>query len=260
VQGDNVDTGKAASKTVGRTGDDEVFLSIIIPAYNEQRRLGASLKEVLGFLSGQQYIGEVLIVENGSSDNTFEIAQSAARENPSVRAVREQRRGKGRAVRRGMLEARGKYRFLCDADLSMPIDQVNRFLPPELPDPEVAIASRGVPGAIVYNRPAIRALTAKWFNRLTRTILLPGLKDTQCGFKCFRADVAEFVFGRQVVDGMAFDAEVLCIARRQGYRIVEVPIPWYFDADSRVRLITDSARMALDLLNVRRNCRRGIYD
>lgn len=240
--------------------NSEVFLSVVIPAHNEAARLGPSLEKIFDFLPSQGYPFEVLVVENGSSDRTLEIAQAATEQYDQLRVFQEFERGKGLAVRRGMLEAVGQYRFLCDADLSMPIDQISKFLPPALPDPQVAIASREAPGAVVYNRPARRSLTAKWFNRLTRLLLLPELSDTQCGFKCFRADVAEYIFQRQRIDGMAFDAEVLHIARRRGYQIVEVPIPWYFDPDSRVKLIKDSARMALDLLAIRRNGRRGLYD
>lgn len=237
-----------------------VFLSVVIPAHNEAGRLGRSLEQIFEFLRTQPYSAEVIVVENGSSDRTFEIAQAAAAEHDRLRVLQEAQRGKGLAVRRGMLEAVGQYRFLCDADLSMPIHEINKFLPPALTDVQVAIGSREAPGAVVYNRPAHRSLTAKWFNKLTRLVLLPGLTDTQCGFKCFRADVAERIFQLQTINGMAFDAEVLYIARRLGYRVVEVPIPWYFDPDSRVRLFHDSARMAMDLLAIRRNGRLGRYD
>jgi len=242
----------------GQSGS--VFLSVVIPAHNEERRLGPSLEKVFDFLAAQPYSAEVMVVENGSTDGTLQLAQQAAARYEHLRVLQADQRGKGLAVRQGMLEATGQYRFLCDADLSMPIDQVNRFLPPALPDAEVVIASREAPGAVVYDEPYYRRMIGRWFNRLTRLILLPGLRDTQCGFKCFRADAAEFIFRRQVIDGMAFDAEVLYIAKRRGYRIVEVPIPWYFDPDSRVRLFHDSGKMALDLLAIRRNGKKGIYD
>ena len=238
----------------------QTFLSIVIPAHNEESRLGKTLEEIFEFLTDQSYSAEVFVVENGSADRTLQVARSAAAKHENLTVIQEARRGKGLAVRLGMLAARGQYRFLCDADLSMPIDQVNRLLPPELPDVEVAIASREAPGAVIYDEPYHRRMVGRWFNRLTRLILLPGLRDTQCGFKCFRADIAEFIFSRQVIDGMAFDAEVLYIARRRGHRIVEVPIPWYFDPDSRVKLFHDSGRMALDLLAIRRNGKKGIYE
>jgi len=242
------------------TGPDEPFLSIIIPAHNEQRRLPGTIEKIFAFLPSQPYSAEVVVVENGSTDETLALSRSLAKSRPGMTVLTETRRGKGQAVRRGMLEARGRYRFLCDADLSMPIEEINRFLPPVLPDVEVAIASREAPGAVIYDEPAHRKLIGRWFNRLVRLIVLPGILDTQCGFKCFRADAAEDIFRRQRLTGMAFDAEVLYIARRCGYRVVEVPIPWYFDPDSRVRLLRDSAKMALDLLAIRRNGRRGLYD
>ncbi|NPV85387.1 MAG: glycosyltransferase family 2 protein [Anaerolineae bacterium] len=233
---------------------------MIIPAHNEEKRLPATLKKIQAFLETQPYRAEVLVVENGSHDRTWEVAQSFTKEMPCLRAVHETQRGKGLAVRRGMLEARGEYRFFADADLSMPIEEVNRFIPPALPTVEVAIASREAPGAVRYDEPAYRHLIGRIFNSMVRWTALPGLQDTQCGFKCFRGDVAERVFPLQTFPGMSFDVEVLFIARRMGYQIIEIPIPWYFDPDSRVRLIDDSLRMAIDLLTIQRNARRGLYD
>jgi dolichyl-phosphate beta-glucosyltransferase len=158
-----------------------------------------------------------------------------------------------------MLQAKGEYRFICDADLSMPIEQVNRFLPPACPHPEVIIASREMAASVRYHEPEYRHLIGRVFNSMVRWLALPGLQDTQCGFKCFRADVAEAVFPLQTMSGMSFDVEVLYIARRLGYRIEEVPIDWYFDADSRVRLLHDSLFMFIDLMTIRRNARQGLY-
>lgn len=238
----------------------EVFLSIIIPAHNEQRRLAGSVEAIFNFLRGQPYRAEVLIVENGSTDRTVEVAADLARRFAGVRVLCERRRGKGLAVRRGMLEARGAYRFGCDADLSMPIEMVQRFLPPQLTDFDVAIATREAPQSEVIGEPAYRRAIGRCFNALVRLVLLPGLRDTQCGFKCFRAAVAEDIFSHQGLTGMAFDSEVLYIARRRRYRVREVPIRWYFDPDSRVRLLSDSFRMARDLLSVRLRACKGLYD
>lgn len=200
------------------------------------------------------------MIENGSSDGTLDIAKAYAKKWPYLRVYEETARGKGLAVRRGMLEAAGEYRFLCDADLSMPIEQVNRFLPPALESADVMIGSREIAGSVRYDEPGYRHFIGRIFNAMVRWMLLPGLQDTQCGFKCFRAEVAETVFPYQTLTGMSFDAEVLFIARHKGYRIVEVPIDWYFNADSRVRLVQDSMRMAFDLLAIRKNARRGLYD
>ncbi len=235
------------------------FLSIIFPAHNEEHRLPICLEKVKTFLANQSYSIEVLVIENGSRDATLEIAHQYERQIPQLKVFKEEQRGKGLAVRRGMLEAQGQYRFICDVDLSMPIEEINRFIPPALPQVDVAIGSREAPGAVRYNEPFYRHLIGRAFNSMVRLTALPGLQDTQCGFKCFRDEVAETVFRRQTLTGMSFDVEVLVIARLHGYRIVEVPIPWYFDPDSRVRLFRDSLRMAEDLLTIRRNARDGVY-
>jgi glycosyltransferase involved in cell wall biosynthesis len=236
------------------------FLSIIIPAHNEAQRLPPSLQKIDSFLKRQPYTSEVLVVENGSSDGTLSIAQSFTGGMPNLRIFSEDARGKGLAVKRGMLEARGDYRFLCDADLSMPIEQVNRFLPPNTPSCDVAIGSREVPGAQRFEEPAYRHLIGRIFNTMVRWLVLPGLQDTQCGFKCFTAEVAGAVFPLQTLQGMSFDAEVLFIARKMGFRIQEIPIDWFFNPDSRVRLVGDSLRMGFDLLTIRWNALRGRYD
>lgn len=236
------------------------FLSIIIPAHNEERRLPATLEQVYQFLQTQPYTAEIIVVENGSHDRTLEVAQEFCKRIPILRVIHEEARGKGLAVKRGMLEARGEYRFFGDADLSMPIAEVNRFIPPQLPDMDIAIGSREAHGAVRYDEPHYRHWIGRAFNTLVRWLALPGLNDTQCGFKCFRAAVAEEIFPLQTFIGMSFDVEVLFAARRRGYRIVEVPIPWYFNPDSRVRIFRDSLRMGLDLFTIRLNAWRKLYD
>lgn len=236
------------------------FLSIIIPAYNEEHRLPRTLEQIFAFLDKQSYTAEILIVENGSNDRTFEVAQKFAKQRKRVHLFMEEKRGKGNAVRRGMLEAQGQYRFLCDADLSMPIPEVNKFLPPVLKDVDIAIGSREVSGAVRYNEPHYRHFTGRIFNTLIQWLVLPDLEDTQCGFKCFRAEVAEDVFRYQTLTGWSFDVEILYIAERKGYRIQEIPINWYFKADTKISVFQDSWQMFLDLLSIRRNARRGLYD
>lgn len=238
----------------------ETFLSIIIPAHNEVNRLGPTLEAIGNFLGNQDYSAEILVVENGSQDDTLAIAQSYIEKIPNLRVFFEERRGKGLAIKRGMLESYGKYRFLCDADLSMPIEQVNRFIPPALVSVDIAVGSREVEGSHRYDEPEYRHVIGRIFNAMVRWLVLPGLQDTQCGFKCFSGEVAERVFPLQTLDGMSFDAEVLFIARKMGYDIQEVGIDWYFNADSRVRLIEDSMRMAFDLLTIRWNALRGRYE
>jgi glycosyltransferase involved in cell wall biosynthesis len=235
------------------------FLSIIIPAYNEAGRLPASLRRINTFLSTQPFEAEVLVVENGSTDGTFDVIQSMQDEIHGLKVRHEDTRGKGWAVKQGMLAASGEHRFICDADLSMPIEEITRFLPPALGDIPIAIASREAPGAVRYDEPPSRHLIGRVFNWLVRVLLLHGLQDTQCGFKCFRADVAEQVFPLVTISGWTFDVEALFIARRMGYSIVEVPIPWYYDANSKVRVGRDALQMGTDLLCIRWNALRGRY-
>ena len=235
------------------------FLSIIIPAHNEEARLPGSLKQVIDFIDAQDYETEVIIVENGSQDRTAKIGKEIAAGHSSVRLIEEPHAGKGLAVRRGMLAAEGKFRFICDADLSMPIAEVNQFLPPVAPPYDVAIASREVPGAKRYGEPQYRHFVGRIFNLLVRLITLPGIQDSQCGFKCFRDEIVEDLFQVQIIDGWTFDVEVLFIAMQRGYKIIEIPIPWYFNSGSRVRLIKDSSVMFSDLFRIRLNWRRGLY-
>jgi dolichyl-phosphate beta-glucosyltransferase len=239
---------------------DPVFFSLIIPAHNEEHRLPATLQTIDAYLARQAYPSEILVVENGSQDFTSVVTEAFAATHPRVRLIRESRRGKGLAVRRGMLEAVGQYRFICDADLSMPIEEVAKFLPPQLGDYEVAIGSREAPGARRYNEPAYRHLMGRAFNTLVKCLAVPGFEDTQCGFKCFRGEAANTIFHVQTLDSMSFDVEALYIARKRGYRIVEVPIDWYYMSESRVRLVEDSLRMFADILVIQRNWRTGKYD
>ena len=235
------------------------FLSVVIPAHNEEIRLPRALGQAYAFLENQNYVSELIVVENGSSDHTLEVAQKFIRNYPRLCVVHEDQPGKGRAIRRGMLEARGEYRFFADVDFSMPAEQINRFLPPAC-DGDIIIASREAPGSVRYNEPPFRHFTGRVFNFFIRTLVLPNLQDTQCGFKCFRAAAAEDIFRFQTLPGWSFDVELLAIARQRGYIITEVGIPWYFNTDSKINILRDSARMFFDLLIIRRNARRGVYD
>lgn len=233
-----------------------VFLSIVIPAHREQHRLVPTLRAVCAYLEQQPYVSEVLVVENDDRDSApvatrFELGR--------VRWLRESRRGKGLAVRRGVLEAVGQYRFICDADLSMPIDELPKFLPPRLEEFDIAIGSREAPGARRTGEPALRRLMSRAFSRLVRVSVLPQFADTQCGFKCFRGDVAVDLFTAQRLGGLSFDVEVLYIALNRGYRIVEVPIEWHYCPEGRVRLVEDSLAMLRDLLLIRHNWAQGKY-
>jgi dolichyl-phosphate beta-glucosyltransferase len=149
---------------------------------------------------------------------------------------------------------------MCDADLSMPIAEINRFLPPVLDDFDIAIASREAPGSVRYNEPGYRHWGGRATNLLIRLMALPGLHDTQCGFKMFRSDIVEDIFHYQTIINWSFDIELLYIARLRGYRIKEVPIPWYFNAETKLNPIRDAINMFLDMLTIRRNARSNLYD
>lgn len=236
------------------------FLSVVIPAYNEEQRLPGSLERVFAFLKAQAYSSEVLVIENGSTDRTLEIARQFKPRFPNLTVIQNHERGKGLAVQRGMLAARGQYRFMCDADLSMPFEQVNRFLPPARDDFDIAIGSREALGAVRYREPSYRHWGGRGINLIIRVLALPGLRDTQCGFKCFQAEAAEDLFSAQTMPGWSFDIELLYIARRRGYRIVEVPIDWHHSPESKLNVWSDAARMLMDIFIIRRNARRGLYD
>jgi dolichyl-phosphate beta-glucosyltransferase len=236
------------------------LLSIVIPAYNEEIRLPASLREVAEYVTAKPFPIEVIVVNNNSKDRTGAIIEEYAAEFPFMRGVYEDIQGKGSAVRTGMLAANGEYRFICDADLSMPIAELDKFLPPQLDNYDIAIASREAPGAVRHNEPWYRHLMGRVFNTIVRLFAVPGLQDTQCGFKMFRGDVAENIFPLQTMIGWSFDVEVLYAARLWGYTIIEVPINWYYRENTRINPLRDSIDMFVEVFKIRRNGKRGMYD
>ena len=245
---------------LGTAENTRPFLTIIVPAHNEELRLPESLARIVAFLEEQDYQAEVIVVENASQDNTAGVVEEFMARYPLIISlIKEERQGKGLAVKLGVMAARGEYIFICDADLSMPIEEVAKFLPPALADYDVAIASREVEGARRYGEPAYRHLMGRVFNFLVRLLTVPGFQDTQCGFKCFRREAARDIFPYQTIEGWGFDVEVLFIAHKRGCRIVEVPINWYYMANSRVSPIKDTFNMLRELLKVRLNDWRGMY-
>jgi glycosyltransferase involved in cell wall biosynthesis len=235
------------------------FLSVVIPAYNEEARIASTLDAVTRHLQGCPFSREVLVVDDGSTDGTARLVQTFIDSHPGVYLVRVPHGGKGWAVKHGMLQARGQYRFLCDADLSMPIEHLSRFLPPQCPASDIVIGSREVPGARRIGEPWRRHLMGRVFNFLVRTLTVPGIQDTQCGFKCFKGQAARELATLQKLKGFSFDAELLFLARKRGLSIAEIPIDWYYRSNSKVRPLRDSLRMVLDLLSIRWNSLRGRY-
>ena len=232
-------------------------LSVVVPAYNEARRLPATLARVRAYLRGRGREHEIVVVDDGSSDTTAQVARDAGAD---VRVLRhEPNRGKGYAVRRGMLAATGARRLITDADLSTPIEELAKLEAEIERGFDVAIGSRAVAGALIeVHQPAYREVMGRLFNRLVQALLLPGLRDTQCGFKLFTARAAQAAFSVSSLDGFSFDVEALYVARHRGLRIAEVPVTWRNDAATRVGLGGGAAAFA-DLVRIRLRARRGAY-
>ena len=235
------------------------FLSVIIPAYNEEPRIVDTLRQVLDYLGSQSYTWEVVVVDDGSTDTTPSLVGTFSKDYTNVRLIRVPHGGKGWAANQGMLSTAAEYRFMCDADLSMPIDQINRFLPPEKTDFDIAIGSREIPGARRIGEPYRRHFMGRLYNRLVRLLIIPNISDTQCGFKCFRGEVADKLFPLQKMNGFAFDVELLFLARKKTIRVEEIPIDWYYMPQSKVRAVKDSFAMTGSILKIRWNNLRGKY-
>ncbi len=251
---------------------ERVTLAVVIPAYNEQERIGRTVQVLAEYLGGLDLTWEIRVVDDGSLDDTARVVEETVRQAARSRSAvasgssrapivlqREPHRGKGGAVKAGMLAAYAEWRFLCDADLSMPVDELARFLPPLLNDFDVAIGSREGKGARRVGEPLVRHLMGRVFNKTVQALVLPGIEDTQCGFKMFTARAADAIFPRVTVEGWAFDIEVLYAARALGLRVVEVPIEWHYHPESRVSMIRDSLGMLREVLRIRARVRRGEY-
>jgi len=236
------------------------FLSIIIPAHNEAERLPSSLEAVKRFISSLPFETEVIVVENNSSDATAEIVREWMKTLPQLRLISLAQPGKGNAIRSGMLAAQGEYRLMADADFSMPVEEIRKFLSGGKPLAPVAIASREAPGSKRIGEPFYRHLIGRVYNFLVRMLVLPGLQDTQCGFKCFSAEAARAIFPLQRLEGWSFDVEVLTIARQLGFEIKQVPITWHYQPGSRMHLLGDSLQMAKDLFTIRQYKKKGLYN
>lgn len=238
--------------------NEPIYLSLIIPAYNEALRLPPTLTRVVEYLRAQPYTTELILVDDGSSDGTGEVAEAALRELPLHRIVRnEPNRGKALSVKRGLLEGRGKYLLFSDADLSTPIEEAEKLLAELEAGADVAIASRQLPGSILtVHQPWYREFAGKMFGWINQIVLLPGIPDSQCGFKAFRREAAHEILSHQKLSGWAFDAELMFIARKLGLKIAQVPVTWTNDPNSKVKMLRDGFKMVMDLFRIRRLHRR----
>lgn len=239
---------------------DSPQLSIVIPAFNEASRITGTLECVTAYLREREISAEVVVADDGSVDDTAALAEAFAGSSPPVRTVSFPHRGKGAAVKDGMLEAEGDYRFLCDADLSMPIEELGGFLE-RIERFDIVIGSREAAGARRLDEPAFRYVLSRGFSLLVR--VLGGVRsfaDTQCGFKMFRREAAEALFPQQRIEGFGFDIEILYIAQRSGMRVEELGIEWRHDPGSKVRPVRDSLRTLGEVLCVRANHVLGRYD
>lgn len=247
----------------------ECFLSIVIPAYNEAKRLPKTLERICDYLQkaikrwqvGMEAV-EIVIVDDGSTDGTSEIAKAYYNRFPNFLVLRHSpNRGKGYAVKRGMLAAKGQFRLFTDADLSTPIDELDKMLPPLFSgEADIVIASRGLPQSeLIVRQSWHREMLGRLFNLVVQVLAIPGIWDTQCGFKLFRGDVSERLFKLQTIDGFAFDVEVLYLARKFRYRILEVPVRWLNDPNTKVQTLKHGLQMLRDLLVIRLNDLRGRY-
>ena len=229
----------------------QIHLSIVIPAFNEEARIRSTLDQVIGYLVSRPYSWEIVVADDGSTDATASLVIEVAEGRPEVRLLQLDHRGKGWAVKNGMLAAAGEYRFLCDADLSMPIEQLDRFLPPQVEEAAIVVGSREAANSRRIGEPLLRHLMGRFYNLLVRWLAVPGISDTQCGFKCFSGEQASDLFQRQRTDGFAFDVEILFLAHRSGLKVTEIGIDWYFREESKVRPLLDSLVMTWDLIRIR---------
>jgi len=232
---------------------------VVVPAHNEGWRLPDTLGDLFSFLTSQSYKAEVIVVENGSSDDTTRVVERLMGRFEGLRLLNVKLAGKGRAVKAGVMEAKGDAVFLCDADLSTPAAEITRFLSTLHQGYDVVVGSREGAGAIRYGEPEYRHVMGRAFNRLVQAMAVPDVQDTQCGFKAFSGPAARQLFRRQTVMGWAFDVEILYLARKLGYRIAELPVEWRFNNDTKVRAVHDTFAMLREIATVRLNDAMGRY-
>lgn len=236
--------------------------SIVVPAYNESARLGASLDKILSYIAEQKWSAEIIVVNDGSRDDTAEIVRCLAKNNSALRLVENPgNRGKGYSVRNGMLQARGSVVVFSDADLSSPIEELPKLLSALSNGADIAIGSRWLQSETQTQRqPLHRQLFGRIFNLLLRIILGLHFKDTQCGFKAFQKHAVQKIFPLQKIERWGFDPEILFLARKFGFRVQEVSVAWAHSGGTRIHPLTDGSRMFWEMLRIRWYDLTGKYD
>jgi glycosyltransferase involved in cell wall biosynthesis len=235
--------------------------SLIIPAYNESARLGATLDRVLEHIAAQRWDAEVIVVNDGSQDDTAEMVLARAQTNPALRLVENPgNHGKGYSVRNGMLKAAGEIRLFTDADLSSPIEEADRLFAAIEAGADLAIGSRWLqPDTQAQRQSLLRQFYGRTFNLILRLLLGLRFKDTQCGFKAFSRSSAQTLFSRQTITGWGFDAELLFLADRLGLKVEEVPVVWSDAEGTRIHPLRDGLHMMAEVLTIRWNAISGKY-
>jgi len=236
--------------------------SIIIPAYNEGARVGATLEKVLAYVAGRGWDAEVIVVNDGSSDNTAEIVRAYADKNPQLRMLENPgNRGKGYSVRNGMLRAKGEILLFSDADLSSPIEEAGKLLAALTEGADIAIGSRWLQSQLQTQRqPLYRQIFGRIFNLMLRVTLGLNFKDTQCGFKAFTRQAAQTIFPQQRIERWGFDPELLYLAKKFKFKVVEVPVAWAHREGTRISPLRDGPKMFLEMLRIRWNALSGKYN
>ncbi len=235
------------------------FISVVIPAYNEERRIGETLKKIISYLSRQDYSYEIIVVDDASSDQTAKIIENFGEK--IILLKNRERRGKGYSIRQGILSAGGSFILFSDADLSTPIEELEKLLFWLKKGYHLVFGSRRLPNSEVpIPQPFFRRLMGRLFNLLVKIFVVRGFVDTQCGFKCFEKKTANFLFSQQRLSGFCFDVEILYLARRFKKRVKEVPVRWLNSPASKVGPIKHSFLMFLDLCRIRFNDWRGLYE
>ncbi|MCD4783660.1 MAG: glycosyltransferase family 2 protein [Candidatus Eremiobacteraeota bacterium] len=241
---------------------EDLYISVVIPAYNEEKRIGSTLDGIIEYFGGKNKSMEIIVVDDGSTDETAKIVNEYAEKHSFIHLIKkEKNEGKALAVKDGVLSAKGEFILFSDADLSTPINELKSLMKPIREEKAgVSIASRAILGSKVEtHQPFYREFMGKFFNRLVQFLALPGVFDTQCGFKLFTREAAQDIFPRMTVTNFSFDVEILAIARARDYHIAEVPVRWINSSETKLSILRDVPRMFMGILQVHMNLKSGRY-